>query len=96
VEIVNKDNLMDSFKLHDALNKALTLSFEERNILYFKIKAIIEDASSDEAARTILTKILDMMVESKLKIENELLTNETNLNNQSAEIKPKSVFRRSQ
>ncbi len=59
---------MDEFKLQDTLNKVLTLSFEERNVMYFKIKDIIEKSTPDESARTILSLFLDLLTTSKEKI----------------------------
>lgn len=83
---------MDNFKLHDVLNKILTLSFEERNVMYFKLKSTIDDMSSDEAARSILSKIIDILAESKLKIENELLTEVSIEASEGKEFK--GIFRR--
>lgn len=86
---------MDNFKLHDALNKALTLSFEERNDLYFKIKAVIEDLSPDESARTILAKVVDLLAEAKTNIENKLLTETIEMSDSNSDIKEfKGSFRR--
>ncbi len=86
---------MDNFKLHDVLNKSLTLSFEERNALYFKIKAVIEDLNSDEAARMILSKVVDLLSESKNKIENELLAGNIEKGDSNSEVKEfKGSFRR--
>ena len=80
------DKYMDNFKLHDVLNKALVLSFEERNELYFKIKAAIDDLSSDEAARMILSKIVDLLAISKTNIENKLLTENNELSDSNREV----------
>ena len=68
VEIVN----MDEFKLQDTLNKVLALSFEERNILYFKIKDLVEKLTPDESSRAILSLFLDLLTTSKEKISNSL------------------------
>ncbi len=48
---------MNDFQLHEVLNKVLVLSFEERNIMYFKLKSIIEKSTSDESSRAILSII---------------------------------------
>lgn len=86
---------MDDFRLHDVLNKALALSFEERNVMYFKLKDIIEKTTPDESARTILSVILDLLNECKAKIENEVLTNNVEKLDSNAEVKEfKGSFRR--
>lgn len=84
---------MDNFKLIDFLNKTMILSFEERNVLYFKIKSIVEDGSPDEASRTILSKIVDILSEYKTTIENKILSESSN--SDSSEGKEfKGIFRR--
>lgn len=86
---------MNDFKLHDTLNKILALSFEERNVMYFKLKDIIEKTTPDESARTILSVILDLLNECKAKIENEVLTNNVEKLDSNAEVKEfKGSFRR--
>lgn len=63
---------MDEIKLQETLNKVMTLSFEERNVMYFKIKDLVEKLTPDESSRAILSLFLDLMTTFKEKISNGL------------------------
>jgi hypothetical protein len=68
--------MIDEIKLCETLDKVINLSFEERNVLYFKIKSVIEDATPDEAARSILSKIVEYMDGFKKDVKVELINDD--------------------
>lgn len=70
--------------------KVVKLDFEERNLLYFKIKDTIEANESHDAAKKILTEFLELL--KGYNEEGEIEAVEAKINPEP--VLKKAVFRR--